>query len=297
MTEKTIGGILHRIQKELKAPKGQTNSFGNYKYRSAEDILVAVKACLQDDEFIICSDEMVMVGERYYVKAHASLVHKELSTTTTAFAREEETKKGMDAAQITGSASSYARKYALNGLFAIDDTKDADTMDNSKPEDKFTKEQKSLQSTLFTRLGQCMDEGAVISFMDQYAKEIESLPKEMSSVLNDGIENRLAAMKSGVVLKEADSHAFAGVDDAIKWCAKMFPLIQTFKSLKVLDMWESENRPFINGLDCLKADKYKKDEAGNQSKTGKSPKERLLDALMQKRVELENINTSLTPIG
>jgi len=120
---------LQEIQKNLKAPKGQTNSFGKYKYRSCEDILEAVKPLL-GDSLLIISDDIVEVGGRVYVKASAVFTDGGDSTTVTAYAREAETKKGMDDSQITGSASSYARKYALNGLFLIDDTKDADTQDN-----------------------------------------------------------------------------------------------------------------------------------------------------------------------
>jgi len=125
---------LLRIQQELKVPKAQTNSFGNYKYRSCEDIIEAVKPLVHAEGLVLTlSDEVVCVGNRNYVKATATLTEKiedsvvgVLTIVTTAYAREEETKKGMDGAQITGSASSYARKYALNGLFAIDDTKDPD---------------------------------------------------------------------------------------------------------------------------------------------------------------------------
>lgn len=127
--------ILNTIQQSLKAPKGQMNSFGNYKYRSCEDILEAVKPLLGEATLQI-SDELVNIGDRYYIKAEASLSDGEKIWSTTAYAREAETKKGMDESQITGSASSYARKYALNGLFLIDDTKDADTMDNSSPDAK-----------------------------------------------------------------------------------------------------------------------------------------------------------------
>ena len=116
---------LSQIQQKLKAPKGQLNKFGNYKYRSAEDILEAVKPLLNGESTIILSDELVMIGDRYYVKATATFKGEETETVT-AYAREEEIKKGMDSSQITGSASSYARKYALNGLLLIDDTKDAD---------------------------------------------------------------------------------------------------------------------------------------------------------------------------
>jgi hypothetical protein len=120
---------LVQIQGELKAPKGQTNKFGGYSYRSAEDILEAVKPLLKKHNCdLTLSDNIVEVGGRVYVKSTARLVSSDpiLEVETTAFAREAENKKGMDDAQITGSASSYARKYALNGLFCIDDTKDPD---------------------------------------------------------------------------------------------------------------------------------------------------------------------------
>lgn len=124
---------LMEIQGSLNAPKGQYNKFGNYRYRSCEDILAAVKPLLKKAGCVLTiSDEVVMVGNRIYIKATAKLVNGGgVMVTTTAFAREEETKKGMDGSQITGAASSYARKYALNGLFAIDDTKDADTLNNN----------------------------------------------------------------------------------------------------------------------------------------------------------------------
>lgn len=119
-----------KIQQELKAPKGQYNDFGKYKYRSAEDILEAVKPLLAAEKLLlILTDDLVNTGDRYYVKAEATIFDEtgKIIASNTAFAREDETKKGMDGSQITGTASSYARKYALNGLFLIDDTKDADT--------------------------------------------------------------------------------------------------------------------------------------------------------------------------
>lgn len=126
---------LSKIQNELRAPKGQKNTFGNYNYRSAEDILEAVKPlCFKHGVVVNLSDEVVLVGDRYYVKACAmvkDIENKDIETVY-AYAREEETKKGMDGSQITGTASSYARKYAMNGLFAIDDQKDADTDEQGK---------------------------------------------------------------------------------------------------------------------------------------------------------------------
>jgi len=133
---------LLQIQQSLKAPKGQINDFGKYKYRSCEDILEALKAPLAAAEcYVVINDDIVMVGDRIYVKATACLKKDGKSLeVSTAFARESLSKKGMDDSQITGAASSYARKYALNGLFAIDDTKDADTKDN-KPEPVISKKQ------------------------------------------------------------------------------------------------------------------------------------------------------------
>lgn len=128
---------LAEIQAKLKAPKGQFNSFGKYHYRSAEDILEAVKKVVNPMGFsIVLSDVVGEIGGRVYVQSIATLYNGELEYQATGFAREEETKKGMDGSQITGAASSYARKYALNGLFAIDDTKDSDaTNDHGKSQE------------------------------------------------------------------------------------------------------------------------------------------------------------------
>ena len=118
---------LALVQQTLKAPKNQKNDFGGYKYRSCEDILEAVKPLLaQNGLTLTITDDIVPVGNRIYVKATATLYGDKETLTVSAFAREEESKKGMDASQVTGAASSYARKYALNGLFCIDDTRDAD---------------------------------------------------------------------------------------------------------------------------------------------------------------------------
>jgi len=117
---------LAEIQRTLNAPKGQYNSFGKYHYRSCEDILEGVKPLL-NGLFLSISDEIVLIGDRYYVKATATITDGETTHSASAMAREAVDKKGMDDAQITGATSSYARKYCLNGLFGIDDSKDADT--------------------------------------------------------------------------------------------------------------------------------------------------------------------------
>lgn len=130
-TNKNIYQKLMEVQQELKAPKTQKNTFGNYYYRSCEDIIEAVKPLLSQKGLVLnISDSVEMVGERIYIKATVRVINIEDGQVieNTALAREELTKKGMDASQITGTASSYARKYALNGMFAIDDTKDADSL-------------------------------------------------------------------------------------------------------------------------------------------------------------------------
>lgn len=141
-----INQKLCKVQVELKAPKGQYNNFGKYKYRSCEDILEAVKPLLDKYELTInLSDSVIQIGDRYYVQALVKLTDANSgeSVVSSAFAREEETKKGMDGSQITGTASSYARKYALNGLLAIDDTKDSDFTNtgDAKPQRQRAQEQ------------------------------------------------------------------------------------------------------------------------------------------------------------
>lgn len=133
----TIYEKLSTIQVKLNAPKKQYNSYGRYNYRSCEDILEGLKPHLEETKTAVTvNDEVVLIGERYYIKATATLhdCESDKSVSNSAYAREELTKKGMDASQITGSTSSYARKYALNGLFCIDDVKDADTRDNRQKE-------------------------------------------------------------------------------------------------------------------------------------------------------------------
>lgn len=140
---------LNKIQTELKAPKSQRNTFGGYNFRNCEDILEAVKPLLKEvGAVILLTDEIVNIGERYYVRAVAKIIDIDNGETieNSASAREEENKKGMDASQITGATSSYARKYALNGLLAIDDTKDADTL--NKGVNMITNEQSKKMTEL-----------------------------------------------------------------------------------------------------------------------------------------------------
>jgi len=146
--EMTIQKTLSDIQARLKAPKSQENKFGGYKYRSLEDIQEALKPLLSEHGASVrIEDDIVLVGDRHYVKATASLMLGGDVITATAFAREPLAKKGMDESQITGAASSYARKYAMNGLFAIDDTRDADaTNDHGKGEPmRFADDKQAVQ--------------------------------------------------------------------------------------------------------------------------------------------------------
>lgn len=143
------------IQSELKAPKGQYNSFGKYNYRSCEDILEGVKPLLTKHGLVLTiQDSIDLIGDRFYVKATATITDGKEQLSTNAYARESLDKKGMDASQVTGATSSYARKYALNGLLAIDDTKDADTMDNSKKPVQQTQETVYNWQTLKARATQ-----------------------------------------------------------------------------------------------------------------------------------------------
>lgn len=144
MAEKNIHNQLQTIQEKLKAEKGQYNSFGKYKYRSCEDILKAVKPLLKETATTLTlSDELQYIGDRYYIKATAKLSNGSESIETTGYAREEEDKKGMDGSQITGASSSYSRKYALCGLFAIDDGIDSDTTNTGREKTTKKTSQKS----------------------------------------------------------------------------------------------------------------------------------------------------------
>lgn len=148
-------GTLISIQEELKAPKNQRNDYGGFNYRSAEDILEAVKPLnAQHGLLLTLTDEPILIGDWHYIKATATLSNGEDDLIINAYAREPESKKGMDPSQITGTASSYARKYALNGLYLIDDTKDADTKEyrdqvNNQPQqvDPITQNQVGILKT------------------------------------------------------------------------------------------------------------------------------------------------------
>lgn len=194
-TKEYITCVLHDVQKKLKAPKNQINKFGGYKYRSCEDIVEAVKEILPEGYVLLLKDEIVDIGDRIYVRATASFCGNEQTVHSSAFAREPLDKKGMDASQITGAASSYARKYALNGLFAIDDTKDADSGEVVHAEPKATYEEKidpkseyfdAKEACIHTnkRLSSFKDVGGLIAYWNQ--EKVKERVKKIFEVSSKG---------------------------------------------------------------------------------------------------------------
>ena len=209
MAGKQIYSALMAIQRDLKAPKNQYNSFGKYKYRSLEDIIEAVKPLLKENGLILnMTDDVVIVGDRIYIKATVSVIDVANGDTvaTTAFAREAVTKKGSDDSQITGLASSYARKYALNGLFAIDDAKDADaneyhqqtrTQQTQTQQNKYANEERRgainvLNEAIFTNQIKPAEVAAIAgakfgktSTKDMTVKEIYELADNLSKWIDE----------------------------------------------------------------------------------------------------------------
>ena len=191
---------LMNIQAELKAPKNQYNAFGKYHYRSCEDILESLKPVLAKHQAAVTiSDEIVLIGDRYYVKATATLIDVEKGdkVEVSAYAREDEQKKGMDASQLTGSTSSYARKYALNGLFAIDDTKDSDATNKHGKEqsDKLKSNQGQLTDAQLKRLYAIaysvnIDADTVKQHVrKKFNKDVKELTKEEYDLVCKGYES------------------------------------------------------------------------------------------------------------
>lgn len=257
--------LLSDIQQKLKAPKSNTNSFGGYKYRSCEDILEAVKPLLGDSTLII-SDEITEVGGRVYVKATATLYECQHSSEfkgnvpgvkweATAWAREAETKKGMDEAQITGSASSYARKYALNGLFLIDDTKDADTMDNKegKPENKANWK---IQDRMINEINNCKDRTALVAWHSDIEVDFVGLPEDIVALVMEQYENRLKQMDSGIA--KPQRHKYNGSTEMDEDLRRWEPQIVECQDQEQLENWKIKNAHRIAGMD-----KARKDKLGN----------------------------------
>ena len=192
---------LATIQKKLKCEKSQYNSFGKYKYRSCEDILKAVKPLLDETKTVLTlSDELVAIGERYYVKATATLLDTEESKdvpfiSTTAYAREEDTKKGMDGSQITGTASSYARKYALGGLFDIDDGIDSDVTNTGEAKTARAKTSVQQKSKIdFDAIDERIKNAETV---DEVRKIYAGVPKPLQKYFEEKCKNRAIEINMG----------------------------------------------------------------------------------------------------
>ncbi len=182
--------VLNKIQTQLKAPKSQYNKFGKYNYRSCEDILEAVKPHLAENgATLTLSDEIVQTGERYYIKTTVTLSWEGNERFAIGYAREPETKKGMDESQITGSASSYARKYALNGLFCIDDTRDADATNTHghEPKKHETKDNPKQQTETYNRICDVIDGATNLDELKTAWKSVQAglqrLPQEQADLV------------------------------------------------------------------------------------------------------------------
>lgn len=209
---------LSAIQTELVAPKNQYNSFGKYKYRSTEDIFEGLKPLIQKYSVAITvQDDIILIGDRYYVKATAKITDTETGdfVENVAYAREEQDKKGMDSSQVTGATSSYARKYALNGLFAIDDTKDADTdelknkQDNTPQSNPAPSQTKPQSKTTATPKSEPKKESTADDGVKKFIAEIDSLIRDkvkvdsakskdaVESVLGHGNYKKLDTIENG----------------------------------------------------------------------------------------------------
>lgn len=201
---KNITQKLIKVQSELKAPKGQKNTFGNYNYRSAEDILEAVKPLLSEQGLLMTITDIIeQIGERYYIQAKVILTDGEDTVEVTGYARESLNKKGMDDSQITGTASSYARKYAMNGLFLIDDTKDSDSNENrterenraKKADIEAEKERQSKIAKLNTQfengLKAAKEKGAPMELLTEWNKlqKVQAI-KEIAKWINENTEKK-----------------------------------------------------------------------------------------------------------
>ena len=199
----TVYKKLIKVQQELKAPKNQRNTFGNYNYRSCEDILEALKPVLAAHEATVFISDKVVVKENNwaYIESTATFVDIETgeSISTTAFARETENKKGMDSSQITGSASSYARKYALNGLFLIDDTRDADTDEHHRQ--TAGNNQKAFSKDDVTALR--LDLVKVATATKKDVNELEAWVAQQIGVDNFDAINQLSFVKANALVKQA----------------------------------------------------------------------------------------------
>lgn len=212
MEEKiSIYSKLLSIQNELKAPKNQYNKFGKYNYRNCEDILEAIKPlCLKYGAVVLIDDYVSQIGERFYVKAKASLIDIDTQEEVyaCAYARESENKKGMDSAQVTGATSSYARKYALNGLFCIDDTKDVDTQEYQ--EKKRMNNNQSKNANDYEQVG--IEQATLLGEIDKRVEELSNLGVDIKSEGSLHFINKFNNNKSDVnTMTQAERYNYKNV--------------------------------------------------------------------------------------
>lgn len=308
-----INKRLSRIQRELKAPKSNENKFGGYKYRSCEDILEALKPLLQDGETFTISDKIVAIGgsspskslsegvtdkgnpfvnkhefgERFYVEATATFHFGGETISVTAYARESFDKKGMDASQITGSTSSYARKYALNGLLLIDDTKDADaTNDHGNEEKRFTKEDKknwkSIQSSISNKMALCKSLEELDNVMFDYSEHIKEMPDSYSDFLND---KYFSIKDSGFKFEQKVN--IASVTDAIMCAKEWKERLNGIETTEDLQKFEDEVvNPYLIGKDGNVCELDRVLHAERYINEGKTPADRLKELFKAKIAEI-----------
>lgn len=238
---------LRYIQQNLKAPKNQVNKFGGYNYRSCEDIFEAVKPILEELQLTLqMSDELVQIGERYYIKATAILSDGNATITNIAYAREEETKKGMDGSQITGASSSYARKYALNGLFLIDDVKDSDTTNNGEEKEPTEEDAKNYEFTFGKNKGK-----KLIDVIDESGDYIDWLVNNS----NDTYLLKCIELLTGIVRPNEEE-----LKDRVKMLVEFRKLLDTTKTdceklyehYKVEKVDDMTNEQLVDAINVMK---------------------------------------------
>jgi hypothetical protein len=264
----SITEVLHDLQQNLKAPKDKNNSFGNYKYRSAEGILEAVKPLLPKGVTLTLSDDVVNIGDHNYIKAVALLKTSDDSLSVSSLAREAMSKKGMDCAQITGSASSYARKYALNGMFAIDDSKDADT-DEFKNEVENTPEvfmptpadENKVKDIRFL-IRDCDNSVDLNSVMDELSPAIESLHEDLQSDIYEAQDEVMGLIESDKYVVD-NKYSYSNVDHGKLFLDRAEKFIDSCEDKKKLEDWFTRWMGKLRALDTILSAKAYQTEEGS----------------------------------
>jgi hypothetical protein len=244
---KTCAELLGYVQANIKAPKTRENKFAGYKFRNCEDIFNAVKPYLLGGSCLTVNDEIVLIGDRYYVKATATFRFAGDAITNVAYAREPLQKKGSDESQITGATSSYARKYALNGLLLIDDTQDADETNDHKDAPKEDKEAKKKQYDMVNQINACRDTAQLVAWQTDNEKAIEALPEEYASSVMSQYENALQQRQNGI---QGGAYKFLDTKEMNAWMLEVKPQIEACDTISELAQWEETNKPKLIALDA-----------------------------------------------